>query len=79
MQYEFREFKVFDAPKINVPEQGKMTLTIACTSGIVGDSYGFEKVDNFNFVALQTDVVNDILAEIHLACVEYVATTYPNT
>lgn len=79
MEYEFREFKVYDAPLLNVPEVGKMTLTISCTSGVVGDIYGFEKVDNFDFIALQSDVVDDILSDIQAACIQYVIDNYPNT
>lgn len=79
MDYELKSFKVFDAPQVDVPEEGKTTLRISCASGIVGDNYSFEKVDEFDMVVENSSTITEVMAEIQAQCVTYVAANYPNT
>jgi hypothetical protein len=79
MDYELRGFKVFDAPEVDVPEDGKTTLRISCTTGIVGDTYSFEKVDEFDMVVDNNKTIDQIMTEIEAKFEFYINTTYPNT
>jgi hypothetical protein len=79
MNYEFKNFKVYDAPLVDVPTLGKTTLSVICISGVVGDTYNFERIDNFNFVCDNSKTLNQTLIEIRERCIEFVSDTYPNT
>ena len=79
MNYELIEWIVFSPPQLNEPQEGKTTLTITCTTGVVGDSYGFTKNDNFDMVVDNDKTIDQITVEITQACQNYIATNYPNT
>lgn len=79
MQYEYRYYKVFDPPTPLEPTPQETTITVTCISGIVGDSYGFEKSDNFDMVVQNADTLEAIYSQIEAACVQFVSDNYPNT
>jgi hypothetical protein len=79
MNYEFKNYKVYDAPQVDVPMVGKTTLSVLCVSGVVGDTYGFERIDNFTFVCDNSKTLNQTLLEIRGKCIEFVSDNYPNT
>lgn len=79
MNYIFKGFIVFDAPKVGVPQEDKTTLIIACTTGIEGDIYSFEKVDYFDAVVSNTQTIDEVLTDIRVQCEQFVIDTYPNT
>jgi lipopolysaccharide export system protein LptC len=78
MNYEYKTCEIFDAPELNTPEAGKTTWKVSCTSGIVGDTYNFNRVDNIDVVTDDSLTITEVIAEIETACQNYVTTTYPS-
>lgn len=78
MNYEFKNYKVYDAPLVDVPKKGQTTLNILCVSGIVGDTYNFERVDNLTVVCENTKTLDETIKEIQEKCIKFVSDTYPD-
>lgn len=79
MQYELRDTNWQGSPKVKEGDETMVEVNVVVTSGIVGDTYGFVKLD----VMLAEFPINmtgtQMQAHTQIQALAFVATTYPNT
>jgi hypothetical protein len=78
MKYELKTYRLDTAPIFN-PDTKKLDCNCIITSGIVGDTYGFNKFDRNVFQVDAGLTVEEVAAELVTLCTAWVAETYPNT
>ena len=79
MNYELRDTNWNGAPKVKEGDATKVVVPVIVTTGIVGETYGFIKLDvmiaEFPISMTGTDMQADTLVQ----AAAFVAATYPNT
>ena len=79
MQYELIDTNWNDAPKVKAGDATKVVVNVIVTTGIVGETYGFTRLDvmtaEFPISMTGTDMQADTLVQ----AAAFVAVTYPNT
>jgi hypothetical protein len=79
MNYELKDTNWVGAPKVKATDPTKVEVYVNVTTGVVGDTYGFTKVDTvlMDFPISMTG--SEMQANTDVQGAAYVATTYPNT
>jgi hypothetical protein len=78
MNYEYKTNEPIDIQQVDVNGTPKLRTIVNCVSGIVGDTYGFQKIDK---LTLYTDVTLTCIqsqASIAQQCIAFVTINYPN-
>jgi len=79
MNYELKDTDWVGAPKVKATDPTKVEVYVNVTTGVVGDTYGFIKVDTvlMDFPISMTGTA--MQADTLVQGAAYVATKYPNT
>jgi hypothetical protein len=79
MNYELKDTDWVGAPKVKATDPTKVEVYVNVTTGVVGDTYGFTKVDTvvMDFPISMTGTA--MQADTLVQGAAYVATKYPNT
>jgi hypothetical protein len=80
MNYTYISNEPIDIQQIvDVNGTPKLRTVVNCVSGIVGDTYGFQKIDKLTLYTDITLTITQTQASITQQCTSFVTTTYPNT
>jgi len=79
MQYELRDTNWNGAPKVKEGDATKVVVPVVVTTGIVGETYGFIKVDVMTAEFPISMTGTDMQADTQVQATAFVATKYPNT
>ncbi len=78
MQYELRNVEIVSNPKdTDNPKEAMFFINV--TTGIVGDAYGFAKIDTTSYRFDRSLSGDEINALAKKAGADYVSTNYPDT
>lgn len=79
MNYELKDTNWVSAPKVKEGDATKVVVFVNVTTGVVGDTYGFTKVDTTLMEFPITMTGAQMEADTQVQAAAFVATTYPNT
>ena len=79
MNYELKDTDWVGAPKVKATDSTKVEVYVNVTTGVVGDTYGFIKVDTVLMDFLISMTGSDMQASTATQAAAYVAAAYPNT
>lgn len=79
MNYELRDTDWVDAPKVKASDPTKVEVFVNVTTGVVGDTYGFTKVNTVKMEFPIAMTGTEMQADTQVQAAAYVAATYPNT
>ena len=79
MNYELKDTNWVGSPKVKATDPTIVVQFVNVTTGIVGETYGFTKVDTVEMEFPISMTGTDMQADTTVQATAYVATTYPNT
>jgi hypothetical protein len=79
MNYEVKDTDWVGAPRVKATDPTKVEVYVNVTTGIVGETYGFTKVNTVHMEFPISMTGSDMQASTATQAAAYVATTYPNT
>lgn len=79
MNYELKDTDWVNAPKVKASDPTKVEVYVNVTTGIVGDTYGFTKVDTTLMEFPISMTGTQMEADTQVQAAAFVATKYPNT
>lgn len=79
MNYELKDTNWVGAPKVKATDPTKVEVYVNVTTGVVGDTYGFTKIDTVLMEFPISMTGTQMNADTDVQGAAYVASTYPNT
>lgn len=79
MQYQVTDVNWVGAPTKKSSDPTKVIINVAVTTGVVGDTYGFTKLDGFVAECPITMTGAQMEASVNTQAAAYSAAKYPNT
>lgn len=79
MQYQVTDVTWVNAPKKTVADPTVLEVVVNVTTGVVGDTYGFVRVDTTTCTFSETLTGIQIEAEVIAQAAAFSAAKYPNT
>jgi len=79
MNYELKDTNWVGSPKVKATDPTIVVQFVNVTTGIVGETYGFTKVDTVEMEFPISMTGTDMQANTQVQALAYVVTTYPNT
>lgn len=79
MNYEVKDTDWVGSPKVKATDPAIVVQFVNVTTGIVGETYGFTKVDTVEMEFLISMTGTDMQTSTATQAAAYVVATYPNT